>query len=56
MKNRSITDNKVFVGHTTTGKPLSLKELKKRVAKAETRMNKREFITHEDLEKEVDKW
>lgn len=49
-------DESTIVGHTASGKPISKKELKKRVNQAEARMDKGEFITQEDLDKEVELW
>ena len=49
-------DESTIVGHTASGKPISKKELKKRVKQAEARMDKGEFITQEDLDKEVELW
>lgn len=49
-------DEDTVVGYTTSGKPISKKELKKRIKQAEARIDKGELVTQEDLEKEIELW
>ena len=45
-----------MVGYNTKGKRISARELKKRVKNAQTRMNKGQAISHEEVEKESASW
>lgn len=49
-------DECTIVGHTTSGKPISKTGLKKRIKDAEARIDKGEFVSQEDLEKEIELW
>lgn len=42
--------------YTKPGKPMSLNTYKKRIKEVEAQFEKGEFITQEDLEKEMEKW
>ena len=53
---QSKTAEKVIVGYTSSGKPITDKDLKKRVKEAENRMDAGEYITQEELEKEMENW
>lgn len=45
-----------IVAHTVDGKPLTLAEYRQDIMKAEAEIDRGEYITQEDLEKEVRSW
>jgi hypothetical protein len=49
-------DNTLVVGYTTKGKPITQPELKARVKAASKRVKSGNYISHEELEKEVENW
>jgi len=52
----NILDEEMTVGYTTDGKPLTMKQYNERLLVAEKQIKSGDFITHENLEKEVDNW
>lgn len=44
------------VAYTIEGKPLTLAEYQQEIAKAEAEIDNDDYITHEDLKKEVRSW
>lgn len=49
-------ENTLVVGYTAKGAPLTKTEIKERVKAASERVKSGDFIAHEELEKEVQKW
>ena len=49
-------DESVIIGYAIDGAPITRKDLKKRVEKAESQIAKGDYISHEDLEKESANW
>jgi hypothetical protein len=49
-------ENSLVVGYTAKGEPLTKDEIKERVKAASKRVKSGDFIAHEELEKEVQKW
>lgn len=49
-------DEKTIVAYTTEGKPLTVAEYKRELDLSEKEIENGEFISHEDLEKEIEKW
>ncbi len=49
-------DTNLIVGYTADGKPLTRQEAKERLKKAEARINKGQYITQDELEKEAANW
>lgn len=49
-------ENTLIVGYTANGKPISKIDLKNRVKAASKRVRSGDFISHEDIEKEVQNW
>lgn len=52
----NILDEEMTVGYTTDEKPLTIKQYNERLLVAEKQIKSGDFITHENLEKEVDNW
>lgn len=48
--------NNKIVAYTAMGRPLTLKEYKQELTDAEDEINRGEFISQEDLEKESKNW
>jgi len=48
--------NEDFIGFTSARKPLTKKELIKRLEKAETQIKKGQSVTIDELEKEAQSW
>lgn len=46
----------VIVGYELTGKPITRTELIKQIKEAEEEIAKGEYITQEDLERELEEW
>jgi len=53
---KAHVDENTVVGYTAKGKAITTRELKTRVKAAQTRMDKGQYISQEDLEKEAAKW
>jgi len=49
-------ENSLVVGYTAMGAPLTKTVIKERVKAASERVKSGDFIAHEELEKEVQKW
>ncbi len=49
-------ENSLVVGYTALGAQLTKTEIKERVKAASERVKSGDFIAHEELEKEVQKW
>ena len=49
-------DDSIVVGYTAKGGVITKSELKDRVKVASKRVKSGDFISHEDLEKETEKW
>lgn len=49
-------ESDLIVGYTTKGEPLTNAEIKDRVKAASKRVKSGDFIAHDELEKEVQKW
>ena len=49
-------ENSLIVGYTSKGEPITKIELQERVKTASKRVNSGDFISHEELEKEVENW
>jgi len=49
-------ENTLVVGYTAKGEPITKIELKQRVKAASKRVKSGDFISHEELEKEVENW
>ncbi len=45
-----------IVGYDTNGKPITEKELKERVKSASKRVKTGDFISEEEIEKEIENW
>lgn len=55
-KINKILDKEIIVGYTVEGKPLTKAAYNKRLQKAEEQINSGNYISQEDLEKEVKSW
>lgn len=55
-KINKILDKEIIVGYTVEGKPLTKAAYNKRLQKAEEQINSGNYISQEDLEKEVKNW
>ncbi len=51
-----LLEEEMIVGYTVKGEPLTKKEYNLRLEKAEQQIASGDFITQEDLEKEVEGW
>jgi 6-pyruvoyl-tetrahydropterin synthase len=49
-------DESVIIGYAVDGAPITRKDLKQRVEKAEVEIAKGDYLSHEDLEKESANW
>ena len=49
-------ENSLIVGYTSKGEPITKIELQERVKAASKRVKSGDFISHEELEKEVENW
>ena len=49
-------ENTLVVGYTAEGEPISKIELTERVKSASKRVKSGDFVSHEELEKEVENW
>ncbi|MDX9799090.1 MAG: hypothetical protein RBT05_09560 [Bacteroidales bacterium] len=52
----NILDKEMIVGYTTNGEPLTKLQYDKRLLIAEKQIDTGDFITQEDLEKEIENW
>lgn len=52
----NILDKEMVVGYTTDGKPLTKQEYNERLLVAEKQIVSGDYITQEDLEKEIENW
>jgi len=52
----NILDKEMIVGYTTDGKPLTRKDYNERLLVAEKQIESGDYMTQEDLEKEVENW
>jgi len=55
-KINNILDEEMIVGYTTDGKPLTKDQYNERFLVAEKQIESGNYITQEDLEKEIDNW
>jgi hypothetical protein len=51
-----ILDEEMVVGYTTDGQPLTKNQYNERLLVAEKQIESGDFITQEDLEKEIENW
>lgn len=51
-----ILDEEMVVGYTTDGKPLTKNQYNERLLVAEKQIESGDYITQEDLEKEIENW
>jgi hypothetical protein len=49
-------ENSLIIGYTSKGEPITKTELQERVKAASKRVKSGDFISHEELEKEVENW
>lgn len=56
VKVDKLLEEEMIVGYTAKGEPLTKKEYNLRLEKAEKQIASGDFITQEDLEKEVENW
>lgn len=49
-------ESTLVVGHTIQGNPITKTELKERVKTASGRVKSGDFISHDELEKEIENW
>ncbi len=52
----NILDKEMIVGYTTDGKPLTQQQYNERLLVAEKQIESGDYITQEDLEKEIENW
>jgi len=52
----NILDEEMIVGYTTDGKPLTKNQYNERFLVAEKQIESGNYITQEDLEKEIENW
>ena len=52
----SILDEEMIVGYTADGKPLTKQQYNERLLVAEKQIESGDYITQEDLEKEMENW
>lgn len=52
----NLLDEELIVGFTASGKPLTKREYNQRLTKAEQQIESGEYISQEDLEKEIENW
>ena len=52
----NILDEEMIVGYTTDGKPLTKGQYNERFLVAEKQIESGNYITQEDLEKEIESW
>lgn len=55
-KINELLDHEMIVGYTVNGEPLTLESYNKRLEQAEEQLKAGEFISQEDLEKDVENW
>jgi len=52
----NILDEEMIVGYTTDGQPLTKNQYDERLLVAEKQIESGDYITQEDLEKEIENW
>lgn len=52
----NILDEEMTVGYTSDGKPLTKQQYNERLLFAEKQIESGDYITQEDLEKEIENW
>ena len=52
----NILDEEMIVGYTTDGKPLTREQYNERLLVAENQIESGDYITQENLEKEIENW
>lgn len=52
----NLLDEEMIVGFTTDGKPLTKDQYNERLLEAEKQIKAGDYITQEDLEKEIENW
>jgi hypothetical protein len=52
----NILDEEMVVGYTTDGQPLTKNQYNERLLVAEKQIESGDYITQEDLEKEIENW
>lgn len=55
-KINNILDEEMIVGYTTDGNPLTKQQYNERILVAEKQIESEDYITQEDLEKEIENW
>lgn len=55
-KINNILDEEMIVGYTTDGQPLTKNQYNERLLVAEKQIEAGDYITQEDLEKEIENW
>jgi len=55
-KIEQILDREMIVGYTVEGEPLTLEAYNNRLAKGEEQYRSGDFISHDDLGREMDNW
>lgn len=55
-KINSILDEEMFVGYTAEGQPLTKRQYDERLLLAEKQIGSGNYISQEDLEKEIENW
>ena len=52
----NILDEEMIVGYTTDGKPLTLQQYNERLLIAEKQIESGDYISQDELEKEIENW
>ena len=52
----NILDEEMIIGYTTDGKSLTKQQYNERLIAAEKQIESGDYITQEDLEKEIESW
>jgi hypothetical protein len=52
----NILDEEMIVGYTTDGNPLTSQQYNERLLVAEKQIESGDYVTQEDLEKEIENW
>lgn len=52
----NILDEEMIVGYTTDGKPLTLQEYNERLLISEKQIESGDYISQDELEKEIENW
>jgi uncharacterized protein (UPF0297 family) len=52
----NILDEEMIVGYTTDGNPLTIQQYNERLLVAEKQIESGDYLTQDDLEKEIENW